>query len=314
MRCRVILETTRRQLAAATLLAMGSAGVIAQPLGCLIEPDRVAEVGSPVIGVIEVMLVERGDRVRKGQPIARLRSVVERAVLEVAARKAEAEADAKGAEANLEFARQRERRAQGLYAQKFISAQALDQARAEASIAEQRLAQAREQQRVSARELELAQAQLAQRNIQSPFDGVIVERYAAAGERVEEKPLYKVASINPLRIEVVVPAAWYGKVSRGAEVRITPELPDAQTVSARVVLVDRVIDAASNTFRVRATLPNAGDKLPAGLRCKADLGIAAPGAAAAERDKGKVNGNGSGAESLPAGGKRLPQPAARAVP
>ncbi|MBC7376834.1 MAG: efflux RND transporter periplasmic adaptor subunit, partial [Burkholderiaceae bacterium] len=37
-----------------------------QPLGCLIEPFRVAEVGSPVIGVIETIRAERGDRVEKG--------------------------------------------------------------------------------------------------------------------------------------------------------------------------------------------------------------------------------------------------------
>ena len=39
-----------------------------------------------------------------------------------------------------------------------------------------------------------------------------------------------------------------------------------------MVLVDRVIDGASNTFRVRMELPNADLSLPAGLRCKADLG------------------------------------------
>ena len=39
--------------------------------------------------------------------------------------------------------------------------------------------------------------------------------------------------------------------------------------------VDRVLDAASNTFRVRLSLPNDGNKLPAGLRCKADLPLSA---------------------------------------
>jgi hypothetical protein len=36
----------------------------AQPIGCIIEPERVADVGSPVFGVIQAVLVERGDRVR----------------------------------------------------------------------------------------------------------------------------------------------------------------------------------------------------------------------------------------------------------
>jgi hypothetical protein len=40
---------------------------------------------------------------------------------------------------------------------------------------------------------------------------------------------------------------------------------------ATVSLVDGVIEGASNTFRARLSLPNPGNGLPAGLRCKADL-------------------------------------------
>ena len=51
----------------------------ARPSGCLIEPDRVADVGSQVVGVVERVPVERGDRVATGQPLAHLRADVERA-------------------------------------------------------------------------------------------------------------------------------------------------------------------------------------------------------------------------------------------
>ena len=50
-----------------------------------------------------------------------------------------------------------------------------------------------------------------------------------------------------------------------------PDLPGAAPAMARVTLVDKVIDAASNTFRVRLSLPNPGHKLPAGARCRVDL-------------------------------------------
>jgi multidrug efflux pump subunit AcrA (membrane-fusion protein) len=50
---------------------------------------------------------------------------------------------------------------------------------------------------------------------------------------------------------------------------------------ARVTHVDKIIDAASNTFRVRLSLPNPGNRLPAGARCKVDesslSAIAVPG-------------------------------------
>jgi hypothetical protein len=49
------------------------------------------------------------------------------------------------------------------------------------------------------------------------------------------------------------------------------------SVVATVSHVDRVLDAASNSFRVRLSLPNPNYRLPAGLRCKADLPVASGG-------------------------------------
>lgn len=254
------------------------AATLAQALGCLIEPFRVSEVGSPSIGVIESTAVERGDLVRAGQVLATLRSDVERQSLAVAQSKAQATGEQRAAEANAELARQKFIRAKDLADKLFISSQALEQARAEAQVAENRLAQAREQRDVYAREHELAQAQLGQRTIRSPITGVVVERYLSVGERVEEKPIFRVAMVHPLRVEVVLPATAYAAVRQGMNVNVSPEFPGAMPREAKVILVDRVIDGASNTFRVRMELPNADLSLPAGLRCKADFGpgIAAP--------------------------------------
>lgn len=250
---------------------LAPAATLAQVLGCLIEPARVSDVGSPIIGVVESTLAERGDRVRAGQVLATLRSEVERQSLGVAQSKAQAVGELRAAEANAELAGQKLARAKDLERQQFISSQALEQARAEAAVAENRLAQAREQRDVYAREHALAQAQLAQRTIRSPISGVVVERYLSTGERVEEKPIYRVAAVHPLRVEVVLPSTAYAAVRQGMPVTITPDFPGAAPRQARVTLIDRVIDGASNTFRVRMELPNADLSLPAGLRCKADL-------------------------------------------
>jgi len=255
---------------AASLLV--PAATLAQVLGCLIEPFRVSEVGSPTIGVIDSTAVDRGERVHAGQVLATLRSNVERRLLSVAQSKADAIGELRAAQANAELARQKLARAKDLASQQFISDQALEQARAEAIVAENRLAQAREQREVYAREHNLAQAQLEQRTIRSPISGVVVERYLAAGERVEEKPIYRIAVVNPLRVEVVLPAKAYAAVRHGMDVMVTPEFPGAEPRLAKVTLVDRVIDGASNTFRIRLELPNADFSLPAGLRCKADVG------------------------------------------
>jgi RND family efflux transporter MFP subunit len=260
-----------RIVAAMLLVHLGNA-LAAGPLGCLIEPFQVSEVGSPVIGVIDATLVERGDRVVAGQPLAYLKADVEKQSVAVAASKAQATGELKAAAANAELARQKLTRAQDLADQQFISSLALEQARAEALVADNRLAQAREQRGIFVREYELAQAQLGLRTIRSPVAGVIADRYLGPGERVEEKAVFRVAVVNPLRVEVVLPASFYSAVQRGMTVTITPEFAGAAPRLARITVVDGLIDGASNTFRVRAELPNADFSLPAGLRCKADLG------------------------------------------
>ena len=242
-----------------------------QPLGCLIEPFSVSDLGSPVVGVIEQIHVERGDRVRAGQPLASLRADVERMSVSVAEGRAQGLGELKAGEANAELARQKLARAVDLARQEFISTQALEQTRAEALVAENRLIQAREQREIYGREHELARAQLGLRTIRSPADGVVADRYMSVGERVEEKPVFRIAVVNPLRVEVVLPAPLYPVVRKGTQLRITPDFPNAQPRVATVALVDGVIEGASNTFRARLSLPNPGNSLPAGLRCKAEL-------------------------------------------
>jgi len=263
-------------LAALVLATVAGAPARAQEaLGCLIEPYRVAEIGSPVIGIVDTIPIERGDRVSKGQVIATLRADVERAAVGIASTKATVGAEVQAAQANYALARQKYERAQELMARNFISTQALDQARAEADVARQRLAQAKDQRRIWNRELRLAEAQLAQRTIRSPANGVIAERYLSPGERVEEKPIARVATLDPLRVEVVLPAPLFGSIRMGATMVVMPEMPNAVPREAKVVLVDQLIDGPSNTFRARLELPNSNYEVPAGVRCRIEI-VAAP--------------------------------------
>lgn len=242
--------------------------VPSQPLGCLIEPSVVVDVGSPVVGVLDKVHVERGDAVRKGQPVARLTDEVERAAAAVAMARMQNEADLFAAQSARDFARRKAERTETLFKQNMISGQARDQADTEARLAEMKVSQAEEQRLQAAQEVKLARAQLATRVINSPVSGVVIERYLSAGERIEEKPVVKIAQVDPLRVDVILPATMIPQIRRGATATVTPELPGARARSASVTIVDRVVDAASNTFRVRLQMPNPGGELPAGLRCK----------------------------------------------
>ena len=200
-------------------------------------------------------------------------SDVERAAVSAAQTRAGAVAELALANANAVFARQRVERAKDLLTQKFISEQAFDQIRTEADVAGQKVEQAREQQRLAREELGQARSQLALRTVRSPLTGIVVERYMNVGERIEDKPMIRVAVVDPLRVQVVLPSSMYGRVTMGAAVTITPELANTSAVTARVLLIDKILDAASNTFRVTLRLPNPDNALPAGLRCRADFGL-----------------------------------------
>ncbi|MDY0746608.1 efflux RND transporter periplasmic adaptor subunit [Paucibacter sp. R3-3] len=240
-------------------------------LACLIQPDKVADVGSPVIGVVEWIEVERGDSVRKGQVVARLRADVERANTDVARSRAVSEGDLRGALASLELAKIKRDRAVNLKAQDFVSQEAVDQAQSEMDIATERVKFSREQLATSSREFAASQAQVAQRVVRSPMDGVVIERHINAGERVEEKPMLRIADVSVLRVDVVAPVSMFGTLDIGQELIVQPELPGAGPRRARIVQIDKVLDPASNTFRLRLSLPNSHGLLPAGLRCSVEL-------------------------------------------
>lgn len=248
----------------------------ADALGCLMEPSQVVAVGSAVVGVLDRVEVERGQLIAKGQLIAQLTAQVEQAAVALAEARAQNQAELQAAASTEVFAQRKHLRSDSLYKENFISPQLQEQAATEAALAKMKRLQAQEQKRLANQELSLARAQLAQRSIKSPISGVVVERYLSQGERVEEKPIAKVVALDPLHVEVILPAAEFNQFKPGMSALVTPQLQDTQPRRATVTLVDRVIDAASNTFRVRLSLPNPDHALPAGLRCQVAIGDRAP--------------------------------------
>ena len=248
-----------------------AAQTVAAGLDCMIQPHQVVQVGSPAPGVIDKVLVDRGDIVAKGQAIVQFQVHVERAALAVARERAAHKGEATVATSSQELARRELERANELYQQNFVSKNYLDKQRAEAGVAGGRSDQAAERRSLATREVDLAAAQLEQRTIRAPISGVVVERFASPGELVDQKPMLRIAAIDPLRVDVLVPAAAFGQIQLGMTGSVVPELLNRKAQTATVKTVDRVIDAASNTFRVRLELPNPGNALPAGLRCKVEL-------------------------------------------
>jgi len=120
-------------------------------------------------------------------------------------------------------------------------------------------------------ELQLKEQELDLRRVMSPISGVVVDRFVDKGEYVNVEPVLSLATLDPLHIDLLLPYSYFGSIVTGQELQIRAEPTLIQPRSARVKTVDPLIDPASGTFRVQLTMPNPGNKIPAGLRCSAAL-------------------------------------------
>ena len=234
----------------------------------LIEPKMVVKVGSGVPGILDSVKVDRGDMVREGQVLATLQSDVERATMELARARAELEATIKAKQEELEFARRNQERIRDLYDQKALPFQEWDEVETKRILAELGLAEALENKRLAGFEYRRAKAVLERMTIRSPVTGVVVERFLHPGEYIEDQAILELAQIDPLHVEVVMPVEVYGTIKPGMKATIKPEAPVSGFYEATVLMVDKVIDAASGTFGVRLHLPNPEYELPPGLKCR----------------------------------------------
>lgn len=206
---------------------------------CVVEPSLEINVGSPVDGVLAVVNVDRGDIVQPGQLLARLSSGVETAAVDYQSAKAE-------------FLGRKLTRNKAMDTRQMIAPQELDEVATDQRLAELELRERREQLRL--------------RSLVSPIRGVIVDRYRHLGDLVKQERIFRIAQLDPLHVETIVPSQYFGRIKPGQTYAVKLEL-SSKTVKARVGVVDRIIDSGSGTFRVRLMLPNPNFELPSGQRC-----------------------------------------------
>ena len=193
-------------------------------------------------------------------------------MLDLARSRATMQGELKSAEARVELTRKKWERADELQKKNFVSANARDEAQAEYRLATEQLRAARENRRLAELDVNRAKEVLAQRSIRSPVNGVVVEVMLRPGELMssnQKDPIMKIVEIDPLNVELVLPVSQFGRVRLDQLAEVRPEEPVGGRHHARVEIVDRVVDAASGTFGVRLRLPNPGNRIPAGVRCRA---------------------------------------------
>ncbi len=234
---------------------------------CVIEPFMTVELSTSIRGTLEDVSVKRGDLVKKGQVVARLRSGVEKAGVELAKAQAQSKTQIQISKERFALSQRKLQRVNELYEKNMVPKNEQDEAETEKILAELEVLRAEEGHKIAGLELERAEEVLDLRSIVSPINGVVVERLKSPGEFVEEQPVVKLAQIDPLNVEVIAPIAYLGKIKTGMKATVFPEKPVGGKYKAEVKIVDSVVDAASGTFGIRLELPNPKHKVVAGLKC-----------------------------------------------
>lgn len=235
---------------------------------CMIEPWAEVSVRSPVIGRIDAIHVERADQIEAGELLVELDSDLAKAELDVAAKRSAMTASLRAFEARRKLGDKRSARARRLFDRNAMALDAKEQILTENQVARFELEEARDELRLAELQLERERARYEQRRIRSPITGIVANRLMSVGEVVDEETMLELAQIDPLRVEVVLPAIEFGSIQRGMKAAVIPEIPGDEAVVATVRLVDGLIDSASGTFGAELELPNPHHSIPGGLRCR----------------------------------------------
>jgi len=268
------LTITATLLTAALILPASAesniAAVLGKPHDCVIGPFIATELGSPATGILEELLVDHGDRVTKGMVVARLRSDLEQASLDLAKARAESTVIIELGRERAGLLKKEAARISELHSRQITATSQFEKTLSELQQAVLQLRQAETEQEFAVLEMKRAAALLAQRTIISPIDGYVTKRIMAPGENVyEQAKILKIAQIDPLLVEVHLPIAAFPFIKEGVKAEIRPTQPAGSVHIGTVSVIDKVFDAASDTFGVRLMLPNPKHEMPAGVNCTA---------------------------------------------
>lgn len=218
-----------------------------------LEPAQEARLQAEVGGSVRTMRVEVGERVERGEVLARIQDVAADQELQAAS------AAAQSAEADVALAEVQAQRTEAL-----VEIGAL--ARADLDLARNQLTQARTRQREARSRLTTARDAVRASVVQAPFSGVIGERAVHEGDIVQVgAPLFTVLDLSTLRVEANVPVSALGDLGPGTPLSFEVQGIPERTFVGTVERVAPTVTPGTRQIPVIASLPNVGHELVAGL-------------------------------------------------
>jgi len=222
-----------------------------------IPQQQIRVIAAPAGGLVEAMLIAADEPTEAGQAIARLRSpdVVEAQRQFLAALDDDA------------LAADRLRRSQLLFDGHALPERDLRVAQTEAAVAKSRLDE--RTQILSLMEMSDSEIETLRKTrkifstltVYSPMAGTVVTRHASAGEQIKAAaPLFTVAELSPLWVNIQVPASLLANITTGSLV----SLP-AYDAHGRVIRIGRTVDPTTQSAIAVAEISTDGSNVRPGL-------------------------------------------------
>ena len=229
-------------------------------------PHREAVVSSNSDARLAEIVVEPGQRVRKGDVIAHLDNAVLQAAADSARAAAERESGIARARQALELAKLTYDRTLSAHRDNAAHDSELDQARVSFLLAEAELTQAIESKQIAELDHDLALARLEERVIRAPFDGRIVRIDSEVGTVLNSgDPIATVADFSNLTVFLDLPSSWYDKLDVGSRYSLAAEDRMWGTPAAELVFIEPRINPATSTMRCEFVIENSTHTRPSGF-------------------------------------------------
>ncbi len=273
-----------------------------------VTPITKVEVKSKASGIVKKLLVDAGDKVKKGQLLAQLDKVeIEAQVEQSRAAVESAEASLTSSEADYERAKvdaegpdvpllkRAYDRAIGMAKEGVVSTSALEDAqknyelalnkqnvsKAQATVLKAKIAQSRGQLGQDRANLKQLEEQLSYTDIQSPIDGVVLSRDVEMGDAVSSilvlgssaTLVMTLGDTSSVYVKGKVDESDIGKVYLGQPARIKVESFKDKTFNGVVTKISPMGVEKDNvtTFEVRVSINNPGGELKAEMTANAEI-------------------------------------------
>ncbi|WP_235584639.1 efflux RND transporter periplasmic adaptor subunit [Thiomicrospira sp. WB1] len=207
-----------------------------------VVPDQKARIASRLMGYIKDLDVKVGDRVDAGDLLFSIDSN------DVSAQITQAKSGYQQAKAALEDAKLDYDRFKKLYAEDSVSKQQFDKISLQYRVAQENLAAARSA-------YNQAQSQLNYVNVKAPFDGVVVEKMAVAGDLAAPgNPILVLENLQSLSVQTQVSEDLFAVLRLGdkAEIKLDGKLAP---IEGEVYTLVSAADPKSRTHTVKLSLP-----------------------------------------------------------